>query len=342
MEIKEIVEQKELDAFIGSQPRSQFLQSWPWGEFQRALPTRIIRLGVYDGARLLGSAQIIERALPLGRKYWYLPRGPVMDDRLTIAKFQEAMRKLFMEIVNLANKATAMFVRCEPPILKSSQHHLDKLLADFNSRSVPFVQPQDSWFLNITKSAENLLSDMHPKTRYNIKLAEKKGVSIRIAGAINDFDAFWKLIEITSRRDHIKPHSRSYYREMYRILGHLGFMKMYLAEYQGRIMAANLVVFFGDAVTYLHGASGDENREVMAPYLLQWRQIQDAIKEGYKFYDFGGIAPEGAEPNHRWAGISRFKRGFGGEIISYIGARDLILDNIWYRIYKTVQKVKTS
>lgn len=342
MEIKEVIEQKELDAFIGSQKRSQFLQSWPWGEFQRALPNKIIRLGVFEDEKILASAQIIERALPLGRKYWYVPRGPIVNIQLPISDYQLILKKLFDGIAGQAEKSGVMFVRCEPPIERSSQYTFEKLLKEYHLRPAPFVQPQDSWYLDIAPSPEEILSAMHPKTRYNIKLAERKGVTVRTAGAIDDFELFWKLVETTSKRDRIKSHSRSYYREMYRILGQSDFMKMFLAEYEGQVIAANLVVFFGDTATYLHGASGDEHREVMAPYLLQWQQIQAAAKAGLKWYDFGGIAPADANPSHRWAGITRFKKGFGGLEINYVGVRDLILDKFWYRIYKTVQKVKTS
>jgi lipid II:glycine glycyltransferase (peptidoglycan interpeptide bridge formation enzyme) len=127
---------------------------------------------------------------------------------------------------------------------------------------------------------------------------------------------------------------------MYRILGQSGFLKMFLAEYQGKIIAANLIILFGDCVTYVHGASGDEYREVMAPHLLQWRQIQAAKKLGFKYYDFWGVAPTGADEKHPWQGITRFKRGFAGSEFNYLGARDLILDTFWYRIYKTVQRLR--
>lgn len=340
MEVREITNQLELDNFIGSQPRSQFLQSWQWGEFQHQLPSRVLRLGVWDNSELVGSAQIIERALPLGKKYWYIPRGPVVSSQLSVASFQSAFKQLLAEIMVRAEKAGAMFAKIEPPIELSSKYIFEKLMAGYHVRPAPFVQPSDAWYLDIAQPEEKLLSAMHPKTRYNIKLAERKGVAVRTAGTINDFDEFWKLIETTSKRDRIKPHSRSYYREMDRILGHANFMKMYLAEYQGNVIAANLVVFFGDTATYLHGASSDASREVMAPHLLQWRQIKDAMSGGMKWYDFGGIAPATADSSHRWAGITRFKRGFGGTEINYIGAYDLIVDAFWYRLYKAVQKIR--
>lgn len=340
MEIKEIADQNTLDTFIGSQERSQFLQSWQWGEFQRQLPSRVLRLGVWDAGVLAGSVQVIERVLPLGRRYWYIPRGPVISSQLPVDSYQTAFKVLLDEIMFRAEKSGAMFVKIEPAIERSSHHLLEALIKDYAVRPAAFVQPQDSLYLDITQREEKLLSEMHPKTRYNIKLAERKGVTVRTAGAIDDFESFWQLIEMTSRRDRIRSHSRAYYRDMYRILDHTGFMKMYLAEYQGKAIGANLVVFFGDTATYLHGASGDASREVMAPYLLQWRQIRDAVAAGMKWYDFGGIAPATADDDHRWAGITRFKRGFGGSEVNYVGVYDLILDAFWYRLYRTIQRIR--
>jgi len=114
---------------------------------------------------------------------------------------------------------------------------------------------------------------------------------------------------------------------------------MFIAELGGKIIAANMVVFFGDTVTYVHGASSNQYRNIMAPHVLQWRQIQAAKKEGYKYYDFWGVAPEGQEKHH-WAGITRFKKSFGGKGVSYLGAYDLILDKFWYTLYKVSHKLR--
>lgn len=345
MEIREITNQTELDAFIGSQDKSQFLQSWLWGEFSRALPNTILRLGVFDNGRLVGSAQIIEHALPLGKKYWYVPRGPVVEARLSVQEYQTAWQALVEELVSRAERQSIMFIKLEPPLETMSKHMFDSLMQGWRLQPVHFVQPQDSWYLTLDRSADELLGAMHPKTRYNIRLAEKKGVQVHIGGDVHDFDAFWRLMETTARRDHFRQHTKAYYKELCRRLCHTDFMKMFLAEYNGQIIAANLVAFFGDTVTYVHGASADEYREVMAPHLLQWRQIQEAQQRRFRYYDFWGVLAEEKQTtteaaSHPWSGITRFKRGFGGAEIRYIGAYDLILDMVWYKLYKTVQRLR--
>jgi len=201
MEIKEITDQSLLDQFVGFQERSQFLQSWPWGEFQHTQQNKIVRLGVFDQEKLLGSAQIIEQVLPLGKKYWYLPRGPVVGARLPVEKFQAVWSTLLKEIVSRADRQRAMFLKIEPLLEKHSQQQFDALIKDYEAKSVHFVQPKDSWYLELNKSESELLASMHQKTRYNIRLAERKGVTVRTTNMIDDFEAFWQLMRETAKED---------------------------------------------------------------------------------------------------------------------------------------------
>ncbi|MFA5051725.1 MAG: peptidoglycan bridge formation glycyltransferase FemA/FemB family protein [Patescibacteria group bacterium] len=337
MDVREVDKQSELDGFVGVRPGSQFLQSWPWGDFQRAVPRPVRRWGVYENHALVGAAQLIEHQLPLGKKYWYCPRGPVIDDRLPVDRYGVAARQLLEEIMGQAEKNGCMFVKIEPAWGQSSETVLGTIARGWQMKKVDQVQPAQTWLLDLGQSEEQLLAAMHHKTRYNVKLAERKGVIVRTAETVNDFDAFLALTTQTARRDKITTHSPDYYRIMHRALVTNGFLQLFSAEYEGKNIAANIVIFFGDTVTYLHGASGDERREMMAPHLLQWRQIQEAKKRGYKKYDFGGVVLNEDE-SHPWAGITRFKQGFGGYGVSYLGAYDLILDPVWYTIYKTAQK----
>ena len=106
-----------------------------------------------------------------------------------------------------------------------------------------------------------------------------------------------------------------------------------MAEYERQIIAANLVNFYGDTATYLHGSSSSKNRQVMAPHLLQWEQIKEAKNRGMKYYDFWGFDED------KWPGVSRFKKGFGGEIVEYAGAYDLIWNKLWYQLYNLAKKI---
>ncbi|MFH1207480.1 MAG: peptidoglycan bridge formation glycyltransferase FemA/FemB family protein [Patescibacteria group bacterium] len=339
MEVREIEKQNELDSFVGNRTGCQFLQSWRWGEFQRAVPRPVRRWGAFDGQTILGTAQAFEHRLPLGKKYWYIPRGPMLDDRLPVDKYGATVRSLLETIMDQAENHGVMFLKVEPPWEKTNEALLTTVTQGWQIKKVDQVQPAQTWFLDLGQSEEQLLAAMHPKTRYNIKLAERKGVHIRTVETVNDFDAFLSLTTQTAQRDKIRTHSHDYYRIMHRTLAGKNFLQLFSAEYEGKNVAGNIVIFFGDTVTYLHGASGDERREVMAPHLLQWRQIQEAKKRGYKKYDFGGVtlAHDNDAP-HPWDGITRFKQGFGGYGAAYLGAFDLILDPVWYTIYKMAQK----
>lgn len=331
--------QSELDEFVGLQAGSQFLQSWRWGEFQRAVPRPVQRWGVYHGERILGAAQVFEHRLPLGKKYWYVPRGPVLDESLPPDQYRGAARLLVETIVAYAEKSNVMFLKLEPAWEKIGETVFKAVTHGWQIKKVDQVQPTHTWILDVGPTEEQLLAAMHPKARYNIKLAERKGVHIRSVETINDFDAFLSLTAQTARRDGITTHSHDYYRTMHRTLAGKNFLRLFSAEYEGKIIASNMVVFFGDTVTYLHGSSGDARREVMAPHLLQWHQIQEAKKGGYAKYDFGGVAPAHDQDSpHPWDGITRFKQGFGGHGVSFLGAFDLILDPVWYTIYKMAQK----
>jgi len=195
------------------------------------------------------------------------------------------------------------------------------------------VQPSQTLILDLTKSEEEILQAMHQKTRYNIRLAEKKGVKIVEAGA-DRFEEFWQLLTSTGDRDDFNLHGRGYYQAMLKM--DKSFVKLLFAEYQGKPLAGNLVIFFGDTATYIHGGSSNDNREVMAPYAMQWHTIKLAKQAGYKYYDFHGI------DETKWPGVTRFKMGFGGQIVKYPGTFDLVYDEAWYNIYKMIRKVRRT
>jgi len=324
MRIIEITDQKQLDNFVGSQPLSQFLQSWQWGEFQKKVASRIWRLGVLADGELLASAVIIIKDLPIGQKYLYCARGPIAA---AVPNKKEALESLFEEIKKLAGQAGAMFLRFEPI------EELSGLNLTFKAIKTLDIQPSKTLILDLSKTTDDLLKEMHQKTRYNINLADKKGVKI-VAGDKARFAEFWDLLDQTSDRDKFTPHGINYYKAMIELEDSPA--KLYFAEYKGRPLATALVSFFGDTATYLHGGSSNESREVMAPYALQWQIVKLAKQMDYKHYDFHGIDEE------KWPGVTRFKKGFGGRELNYPGTFDLAYDQGWYNIYKMVRQVRRT
>jgi len=286
-----------------------FLQSADWVNFQKSLGRKAWQVdGIY----------IIKHNLPLGKSYLYVPRCE--------GKFLS--KEFLNRVEEIARKENSIFLKIEP-VDEASATDLKK----FGFKKSDNIQPAQTLILDIRKSQEELLPQMHYKTRYNIGLAEKKGIKIKRNKEY--FEKFWGLLRQTTKRDGFKPHPKEYYRKMLEIPEVELFVAEFLAngESKHKIIAANIVVFFEKTAIYLHGASDYEYRNLMAPHLLQWKQINEAKKRGCTEYDFWGIDEK------KWPGVTRFKNGFGGQEIFYPGAHDLVFQPIWYKIYKLAKKL---
>lgn len=331
MEFLEIGENRRVDwnNFLLREKPDAFLQSFEWGEFQESVRKNIFRFAVLNENEIIAVASVVEHNIRLGMKYWYIPRGPVVSNQN-----EEVMRLLIGGMTEEAKKSGAMFVRMDP-----AEKLGNEIFSNMKMKKVAgSVQPKDTLVLNLDLSEEGIMSEMKSKTRYNIRLAEKKGVEIFHGDLLEEnFEVFWNLIEETSSRDGIVPHGKVYYRKMLETLQESSNLcsRLYFARYEGKVIAANIVLFFDSYAVYLHGASSNKYRNVMAPYLLQWRQICDAKKRGCNKYDFWGITINNENP--RWGGITRFKEGFGGEAIRYIGVYELPIENLKYRIYRLLK-----
>ena len=330
-------------------------------------PTPLKRGINKTSSKLIAVALIVKHDLPFGRSYFYCPRGPVISLKSIKPKVHKvkSLDFLFSEIKKIAKREKSLFLKIDPPIGVNQELRtppFKKGAGGIFKKSLSEVQPRDTLILDLTKSEEELLKDMKQKTRYNIRLAGKKELRITNYELRTDdkenfkekFENFWELVKETSRRDKFKSHNKNYYWKMLESLskpeGDIRECRLqtrlYLAEHDNKIIATNIVLFFGDLAIYLHGASSSEYRNIMAPYLLQWRQIMDAKKMGCEKYDFWGVS-SGTECPRRghsvsWGGITKFKKGFGGFEKNYIGAYDLIFNSIEYTIYRFMKSIKSK
>ncbi|MDX9893782.1 MAG: peptidoglycan bridge formation glycyltransferase FemA/FemB family protein [Patescibacteria group bacterium] len=310
------------------------LQSWQWGDFQKSLDNKIIRLGAINGdGQLQASALIIKYELPFEYNYLYCPRGPIINS-IELADLDS----LFAEIKSIAKEEKSFLLRVDPAWIVG--HH--QQLVDSGFRKSEYeIQPKCNFIIPLDGSQEEIAAALKQKTRYNIGLAQRKGVKVRMSSEISDIEAFWQLMKQTAKRDGFHPHPKEHYKKMFELLGKDRMLKLFIAEFDNKIVAVNMVSFFGDFATYLHGASADMYRELMAPYLLQWEAILEAKKLGFKFYDFGGVNGK-TYHNQKWIGISRFKAGFNERLQprEYIGGFDLVINPAIFAIYKFVKQIR--
>ena len=185
--------------------------------------------------------------------------------------------------------------------------------------------------LNLDLDEAKLLSGMHQKTRYNIRLAEKRGVLIS-RGNLNDLNLFYRLLQETTKRDRFRGHSLEHYRQL--MINSKDKIELWLAKKDGTLLAAGLFSFYGQRATYLHGVSADQGRQHMAPYLLQWEMIKRAKQLHCHSYDFYGIDAK------KWPGVTRFKLGFGGEEKKYPGTFIIITDCFRYFLYQLAIRIR--
>jgi lipid II:glycine glycyltransferase (peptidoglycan interpeptide bridge formation enzyme) len=345
---------KSIEKFIQTNsPDGGFLQSEEWRKLQELVGRKTFTI---SGNNF--HANIIEHKLPIVGKYFYIPRGPVFChpelDSGSNKKLDSSSEAEMTKIMELAKKNNAGWVRFDPinsqisDIIRENSRVIIKAPHD--------MQPRELFIFDITKPEAELLAEMKSKTRYNIKLALKHKVLVRVIS--NDkflisnkipnsktqnlnfyLEEFLRLVKITAKRDKITPHPDTYYSKMFETIPERN-LKLYLAEFEGKIIAANIIVFYGKVATYLHGASDNEYRNVMAPYLLQWQAMLDAKEARCDKYDMGGVKT--AANSGRWAGITRFKTGFSTntEPTKFLGSYDIIIDPLKHNLYRILQRIK--
>ena len=312
-----IVSLTDWNQFLAQHPNAHLLQTGEWGELKSAFGWKPVR--IVSGDR---GVQILFRKLPLGFTVGYIPK----------ANFGQS---LWEEIDSVCKQNRAIFLKLEPdtwgqhkpetwnPALRTSPHN---------------IQPPRTILVDIKDSEEGILERMKQKTRYNIRLAERKGITVR---AWDDLKSFHKMMFATGGRDGFGVHSLEYYQLAYELLQPKGLGEILVAEYEGKPLAALFVARNGNRAYYLYGASTDEERNRMPTYLLQWEAMKWAKARGCEEYDLWGVPDEDEatlEANFKtrqdglW-GVYRFKRGFGGELNRAAQAMDRVYNPLLYWAY---------
>ncbi len=312
--------------------QGNFLQTLEWAKVKEDWAG--ISFLIKDQGMVRGAGSILIRKLPGVRKnFMYCPRGPVLDYK------DEAVLHFFVrQVRELAKKYKAIMLKIDPDVEVKEQEVVDNLVRLGFRQKPPTlnfegIQPRFVSRLDITGDLEEVMNRFHPKTRYNIRLAERKGVTVRI-GEGSDLPRFQEIMEETGLRDKFVVRNPAYFRKMYDVLVPPGYMRLYLAEYRGQVLAGAISLVFGKKCWYLYGASSSVHRNVMPNFLLQWEMIKWAKEAGCTVYDFRGISGD-LDPASPLYGLYRFKKGFNGVYTEFIGEFDLIFDPLMYKLWDT-------
>ena len=329
----EIQDQATWEAVWSQIPQAPFPQSWMWGAFRLQCGVKVLRFGLRDASSaMIMLAQAEFRSRRFGMGSWFFPRGPILASSLSDDEKRKAMTQICEELGKREEfQKETLFWRMEPFVELGKPEGIIPLSFHRNDA----LNPACTDILILRRSEDELLAGMHEKTRYNIRLAERKGVKVRVTKEVGDIEVFLDLMDETAGRDGFTQHDRAYLKQTvdFVIMKNIGCVRV--AELNGKILSANLEIHLGDTVTYVYGTSSSEDRNVMAPFALHWDAVRSAKQNGFSFYDFWGSNPELKASYYykaSWEGITRFKRGWGGESIQYVGTWDLPIRETLYRL----------
>ncbi len=294
------------------------LQSWEWGEFRKSQGVKVVRFSTY---------QISFHRLPfLNFTVGYLPKSP-FPDKEDLEKLKEIGRQ---------NKS--IFIKIEPNTERQSFKD-----AELQSLGLTEGKPLFTKYtsvIDLTRSEEEILNSFKPKTRYNIRLAEKHGVKVQEDNSETAFNKYLDLLFETCQRQGFYAHNKDYHRQQWKILQPAGISHLLTATYKGKILSAFLLFIFNDTLYYPYGASTREYKELMAPTLLMWKAIKFGKAHGCKLFDLWGDTEPNPPPNHPYYGFHRFKEGFSPKLVEFIGTYDLVINSTLYKIYQIIDKLR--
>jgi lipid II:glycine glycyltransferase (peptidoglycan interpeptide bridge formation enzyme) len=342
MRAVEVADAGAWDRALLALPNPHILQSWAWGEFKARHGWGASRLLFQEEDRTVAAASVLQRRLPrLPVSILYVPKGPALD--WTDA---DLAARVLAELEGLARRRRALFVKIDPDAYYPDEARTfsrrpwcapetAQLLAARGWRlSDEQIQFRNTVLLELDRAEEELLAAMKQKTRYNVRLAMRRGVTVR-EGAAQEIDTFYQLYAETSQRDGFPIRPPEYYHDAWGSFLEEGLAHLLLSEAEGEAVAGLILFTFGPTAWYMYGASSDRHRRHMPNQLLQWEAIRWAREAGCTLYDLWGAPDELDESDPMW-GVVRFKLGLGGELARGLGAWDYPANRAGYGFYTAV------
>ncbi len=304
------------------------LQSWEWGDFRTKTGLNVERVGFFDQGKLKKGLQVSFHPIPiLGKTAGYCPKGFMPDEEQLAALRQ------------LGEQNNALFIKLEPNVAQkvgvpSAHDTIGQFLLDHDCQEGKPLFTKYTFQLDLTHDVEKLFSQLNNKTRYNVNLAAKKGVQILENSSAEGLEEHLKIQQETTSRQGFYAHSPEYFRTMWQSLGQSGMMRIFEAHYEGQVLVSWIMFIFNGVLYYPYGASRSVNRDVMASNLMMWEMIQFGKQAGCTSFDMWGSL--GPEPNDKdpWFGFHRFKKGYGGDLVEFLGTYDLVLSQPMYKLFK--------
>ncbi|MBK6327739.1 MAG: peptidoglycan bridge formation glycyltransferase FemA/FemB family protein [Chloroflexi bacterium] len=328
------------DAFVAAHPHGSILQTTHWAQLKNRFNWSSQRVWLRQDGRLVAGAQVLFKSAALGLvKMAYIPHGPLVD-----WQNDEQVTVLLNQIDQAAYQHGAGLVKIEPQLWQTEMPPDEWAALCARHDLLPnadTIQPPNTVLVDLRPSLDDILAAMKQKTRYNIRLAERKDITVR-RGTAADLPLFNALMQITARRDGFGVHDPQYYKSVFELYAPDDHLALFIAEFAERPLAAIMVSAYGRQAIYLYGASSDEERQRMPTYALQWAAIQWAKEKGCHTYDLWGIpdAPEEeleanfADRSDGLWGVYRAKRGYGGQVRRTVGAADRIYNQTVYKLYR--------
>ena len=327
---------------LGRLPKPHALQSWVWAEFKSrwgwSMHPRLLTIAE-SSWEPLAAAMVLKRPIPRTPFcVLYVPKGPIFNTS------DAGLRQTVLaELERIARNERAIFIKIDPDVVKSWEYgELERpspigsrFIKELKARGWRFsddqIQFRNTVELDLTQSEEDLLAAMKQKTRYNIRLAGRKGITVR-QGTVADLPLIGQMYAETAERDGFGIRPLDYYLDIWQAFMEAGMGQPLIAEYEETAVAALFLVRFGQRALYMYGASTNEERNRMPTYLLQWEAICWAKSHGCTIYDFWGAPDEFVETDRMW-GVWRFKSGFNGTVVQHIGAWDYPVRPWLYKLY---------
>ncbi|MCI0393532.1 MAG: peptidoglycan bridge formation glycyltransferase FemA/FemB family protein [Chloroflexi bacterium] len=331
-------EDAEWDAFVAGHPNGSLLQTTAWARLKNRFGWRSHRVWLRRDGRLVAGAQVLIRSAALGLlRLAYIPHGPLVnwqDDEQVSVLLNQVDFAAYERRAGLLKMEPLLWQSDVPPAAWEALCRRQGCLPNSDT-----IQPPNTIIIDLQPPEEDILAAMKQKTRYNIRLAEKKGVTVR-QGTAGDLPIFNALMQLTGRRNEFGVHDPAYYRAAYELFAP-DHAALFIAEYNTRPLAAIMLFVTGPRAVYLAGGSSNEERQRMPTYAVQWAAIRWARARGCAEYDLWGVPdyPENElesqfeERDDGLWGVYRFKRGFGGQVRRTVGAADRVYNNLVYRLY---------